>query len=128
MNNGKGLSAKGMITAIETGQGYVSKACNILKCSRQTWYNYEKKYPTVRQKVEDIREERHDFVENKLMTQIKDDNITAIIFYLKTQCKDRGYVERQEITGEKGEGLKVLVEYVNSPITAPGITPGTGDD
>ena len=128
MKNGNGLSAKGMVTAIEMAKGYVSKACEILKCSRQTWYRYEKKFPTVRQKVDEIREKRHDFVENKLMTQIENDNITAIIFYLKTQCKERGYVERQEITGEKGERLKVQVEYVNSPITAPGIAPGTGDD
>jgi hypothetical protein len=55
-----------------------------------------KKYATVRQALEDTREKRHDFVELKLMKGINDDNMTAIIFYLKTQCKQRGYVERVE--------------------------------
>ena len=105
------MSAKGMVTAIEMAKGYVSKACEILKCSRQTWYRYEKKFPTVRQKVEEIREKRHDFVENKLMTQIENDNITAIIFYLKTQCKERGYVERQEIVGK--DSGELVVRYIH---------------
>jgi hypothetical protein len=42
---------------------------------------------------------------------IKAGNVTAIIFYLKTQAKDRGYVERQELTG--ADGGKLQVEYVN---------------
>ena len=107
MKNGNGLSAKRMIKAIEEAQGYVSKACDILGCSRTTWYRHEKKYPTVREMVEEIREERHDFVENKLMNQIKNGNVACIIFYLKTQCKHRGYVERQEITGQDGKPMKV---------------------
>ena len=30
---------------------------------------------------------------------------TAIIFFLKTRAKNRGYVERQEITGKDGDNL-----------------------
>jgi hypothetical protein len=36
---------------------------------------------------------------------MKDGNMTAIIFYLKTQGKSRGYVERQEVTGADGKKL-----------------------
>ena len=28
---------------------------------------------------------------------IKDGNVAAIIFRLKTKCKDRGYIEKQEL-------------------------------
>ena len=31
------------------------------------------------------------------MVAIKDGNVAAIIFRLKTKCKDRGYIEKQEL-------------------------------
>ena len=128
MRNGNGVTAKQMIAAIEEAQGYVTKAVSILGISRTSFYNYLKRYPTVQQAMDDAREQRHEWVESKLMKAIKADNLTAIIFYLKTQAKHMGYVERQELAGVDGEGLKVIVEYVNSPIAAAGIAPRSGKD
>ncbi len=106
-----GYTAAQVIEALEEAQGYVSKAAYILGCTSQTVYNYRNRFPTVADAWQGIREKRTDFVENKLQEQIDKGNVTAIIFYLKTQAKDRGYVERQEITGAEGETLKI--EYVN---------------
>ena len=53
------------------------------------------------------RERTKDFVENKFFEQVKNGNMTAIIFFLKTQCKDRGYSERKEITGADGSSLQM---------------------
>ena len=36
---------------------------------------------------------------------MKEGDTTMIIFYAKTQMKDRGYTERREITGKDGESL-----------------------
>ena len=106
MANGNGLTAAEMIAAIDKAQGFVSKAAEICGVGRTTFYTYLKKYSTVQQALEDTREKRHDFVELKLMKGIQEDNMTAIIFYLKTQCKQRGYVERveQEHRGTKKDG------------------------
>ena len=128
MKNGNGITAKRQIDAIIEAQGYASKAADILGISRTSFYTYLNKYPTAQQALADTREKRHEYVESKLMLQIKNDNLTAIIFYLKTQAKHLGYVERQEFTGADGDKLKVEVEYVNSPITAPSLSPGTGED
>ena len=113
MANGNGLTADRMITAINDAQGFVSKAAELLGVSRATFYNYLKKYATAKQALDDVRSKRHDFVELQLMKGIKEGNITAIIFYLKTQCKHRGYVERvqQEHTGPDGNALVVNLSW-----------------
>ena len=67
------------------------------------------RYPTVKQALADTREKRHEWVESKLMKQIDNENLTAIIFYLKTQGKHLGYVERHQL--EQSGTLQI--EYVN---------------
>ena len=54
----------------------------------------------------DEREGLKDFAEGKLMQQIDGGNITAIIFYLKTQAKDRGYIEKVEHEFDAADNLK----------------------
>ena len=126
--NGNGITAQQMVDAIKEAQGFATKAADILSISRTSFYTYLKRFATAQQALSDTREKRHEWVESKLMLQIKNDNLTAIIFYLKTQGKHLGYVERQEVTGADGDKLKVEVEYVNSPIAATGLSPGTGED
>ena len=103
----KTYTAEQIIGALNQADGYVSKAASILGGAVQTLYNYRERYPTVKAAWDDIKEKRHDFVENSLHKAIKDGNVTAMIFYLKTQAKSRGYVERQEITGAEGGPMQV---------------------
>ena len=98
-------TAEQMIKALTEAKGLVSVAARMLGCSRQTVYNHINKQVTVKQAMEDARETMTDFAEGKLFEQINTGNITAIIFYLKTQGKSRGYVERQELTGKDGESI-----------------------
>lgn len=109
--NGNGnLTADQIIAALKEANGYLSQAAGILKCSRQTIYNRIRDYPTIGRALDEIREARTDYVENQLMKLIKAENVTAIIFYLKCQAKDRGYVERQEVTGASGEALLIKLD------------------
>lgn len=52
-------------------------------------------------------------VEGQLDKKIREGNLTAIIFYLKTKGKDYGWSERHEITGENGDPLLVPEIHVN---------------
>jgi hypothetical protein len=100
-----GWTAQQVIDALEAADGYVSKAASLLGCSARTVYNYRDRFITVAEAWQNIRERRHDFVENALHKRIKEGSDTAIIFYLKTQAKDRGYIERSELTGADGKPL-----------------------
>lgn len=93
--------------ALTKSKGIVSQAAKMLGCSRVTIYKYIKEYATVQQAVEDARESIIDFAEVKLYEQINEGNMTAIIFFLKTIGRNRGYVERQEVTGANGGAIEV---------------------
>lgn len=41
--------------------------------------------------VDEINETSLDYVENQLLMQIRDGNLNAITYYLKTKGKNRGY-------------------------------------
>ena len=110
MTERNGITAEQMISAIKEAQGYASRASDILGVSRTSFYTYLKRFTTAQQALEDTREKRHEWVESMLMKQIKAENLTAIIFYLKTQAKHLGYVERQEFTGKDG-GAIILVKW-----------------
>ena len=93
-----------IIQAIEKSEyGTPSEIADALGCSDRTIYKYIELYETVKSAIGLRKERQKDYVVGKLFSEIKKGNITAIIFYLKTQAKDRGYVERQEVTGADGK-------------------------
>jgi len=101
-----------IINALTEAEGYVAKAASIVGCCPSTVYDWRDRDDDVRNVWKSIREARHDNVEMKLHNAIELGNITAIIFYLKTQCKDRGYIERQEHTGKDGKDLNHTWEFI----------------
>ena len=88
---------KAMLEALEKSLGVVTTACKQTKIGRTTHYRWLSEDKEYRKAVNDLKTVALDFAESKLHSSIADGNVTAIIFYLKTQGKARGYVERQEI-------------------------------
>lgn len=76
--------------------GNVSATCSALNIDRNTFFKWRNDYAELNQALTDIEEGLIDFSESKLLEQINDGNLTAIIFHLKTKGKNRGYVERTE--------------------------------
>ncbi len=93
------LKVQDILDTLEKHQGLVALTALSLKVSLQTIYNYRDRYPSIAKKIEELRERRTDRVELQLYDKIEEGDIAAIIFYLKTQGKSRGYVERTELTG-----------------------------
>jgi hypothetical protein len=104
-----GISAADAISAIKGSRGFVSVIASRLGVTRQTVYNLRDRYPTVAEALQDERESNKDWAESKLFKRMDKDDTTAIIFYLKTQAKDRGYIERQEIGGLDGKEIAIKV-------------------
>jgi hypothetical protein len=90
------IQKKKLLKALEKTLGVVTKACNQTGVNRSTfyeWYNKDKKFKS---EVDSIGDMAIDYAETALHNRIKDGSDTAIIFYLKTKGKKRGYVEKTE--------------------------------
>ena len=106
----------------------ISEACRAFGINRKTFYDWMIADESYKRDYEDIKESAKDKAEDTLYKlvngvakydkecnfidwKIKPDT-TALIFYLKTQCKDRGYIEKTEVKNE-GE-QKIIVEYYDA--------------
>ena len=86
-----------MLEALERSLGIVSTAAEKAGIDRKTHYNWLQDDAEYREAVRMVEERTIDFAESHLHALIKDKNPQAVIFYMKTKGKTRGYVERQEI-------------------------------
>ncbi len=113
------FTAEEVSQAIIKAKGILSVAADLLGCSRRTIYNYIQKYKTVKDVAEDQKEKTTDWVFNKLLMAIKKDNLTAIMFYLKTVGKDRGFTERFEHTGADEKPIPISIIEVEKTNVKP---------
>lgn len=90
-------TADHVIQAIRDTKGMVSLAAKRLRCDVDTVHNYAKRYPTVKKAIQEEREAMTDIAELSLYNCIQKGEGWAVCFYLKTQGKGRGYVERHEV-------------------------------
>jgi len=104
---------KRMLEALRATYGIVSEAAKIVGIEKKTHYNWLHSDEEYRRAVEEVKETVKDFVEGKLLECIQERDTTAIIFYLKTQAKDRGYAEREVAENINIGEIKVQVVYVD---------------
>lgn len=88
---------KAMLEALEKTLGVVTTACKQVGISRETHYRWLREDSAYSDACSDVGNVTLDFAESKLHEAILEGNIAAIIFFLKTKGKVRGYIERQEV-------------------------------
>ena len=92
--------------ALRASDGNLTAAATKLGVTRQGVYDYIDRY-----KLQDVldqsREKMADEAVGQLHRLVRDGNLGAVIFYLKTQAKSRGYTERIETTGKDGDAIEV---------------------
>jgi len=105
------LTAEPVITAIRELNGNLSAVARKMGVCRQTLYTFIKRHPSVQAVVADARETMLDNAESSLYRAVLNGEAWAVCFFLKTQGKRRGYVERQEVTGAEGGEVVFRVVY-----------------
>jgi hypothetical protein len=120
---------KRLLLALRASLGVVETACNTAKVARSNHYLWLKKDPKYAAEVAEVDDVAIDFGESQLYKLMKGYTLpdtkvflnsdskqpiivpitkhigtdaSAVIFFLKTRGKKRGYIERSEVTGKDG--------------------------
>lgn len=95
MDNDDNALKQSFLDALKGSKGVLQGACDALGIHRTTVQRWRKADPDFNDEVAAIMKDyQFDFVESKLMERIKGGDTAAIIFYLKTKGKNRGYSEK----------------------------------
>lgn len=114
----KAAKKQDILQSLRGTLGIINSACTQAGVSRKTYYNWIREDPDFAEKADEIIETQKDVGEAALLKLIRDGDTAAIIFYAKTKLKDRGYVERKEITGKDGEPIRNTIIQVPDDDTA----------
>lgn len=123
---------KDIVEALSDCYGIVTDACRKCDVPRSTYYKWLKEDEEFAKEVADTQEEAIDFVEGQLFQKIKGVTVgvrekgvlniyeqppsdTAIIFYLKTKGKKRGYIEKTEQDLRVEGGVSIVFEKADKP-------------
>ena len=87
---------KRFLEALRGTVGNVTAACTVTGTARATFYVW-RKIPAFADAVADVEESNLDKAESALLGLIEAGNVAAIIFYLKTKGKKRGYTEKIDL-------------------------------
>ena len=125
-----------VIAAIQDTHGLLSLAARRLGCRDDTIRAYAKRHITVAAALREERERMKDIAEGSLFKQVILGEGWAVKYYLSTQAKDRGYVERYEHSGPQGGPIPIehmlrerLARLADGDIesTAPPALPAGGE-
>lgn len=100
-----------VIVALQKSLGIVTTACINAGIDRSTFYEWVKNDAEFAKAVDDIEDVTLDFVEGKLLQNVKENDTQSILFYLKTKGKRRGYTERTEVVADITSGGKAFTGF-----------------
>ena len=105
-----GFTKEQVLKAIDGSFGIMSQIARALGgCAWSTAEQYVNRWAETRQAYQDAQEAALDFTEGQMLAQIKAGDGPMIRFHLATKGKRRGYVTRQELSGEDGGPLELVV-------------------
>jgi hypothetical protein len=101
MNDLEYCSEEQVINALRSQLGNKGLAAAELGTTRGKLNDYLMQHPAVREELQSIKEAIKDDMESELIKRSRLSD-TLLMFYIKTQMRDRGYGQTTEITGPNG--------------------------
>lgn len=95
-----------IIAALERTHGMIYLAAKELGCNPSTIYRRADKNKEIQSIIDSFRGQLVDKAELKLEQAVMNGEPWAVTLTLKSLGKNRGYVERQEVTGADGGDIK----------------------
>lgn len=92
--------------------GNVSAVARKFGVARSSVQHMIENNPVLRQIARDVREGKKDNAESALDAAVLRGEAWAVCFFLKTQAKDRGYIEKQEIETTEPVQLHIVKKVV----------------
>jgi hypothetical protein len=91
--------------ALEMNLANIKLTCAKVGISRRTYYDWFEDDKEFAERCIEVTEGLIDLAETALLGKIKEGDTTALIFFLKTKGKHRGYTERTEVDVNIHESL-----------------------
>lgn len=110
----KAYTENDVLSAIPDSFGIMSRIAANLGCTWGTANKYVNMYPAALALIADEQERVKDLCETKVIKSINLDDIQTAKWYLMTKGKDRGYTERQELTGPNGGPVQLDVNKLTT--------------
>jgi len=98
-----------IIPALKAAGGNVAIAAEKLKMTRPSLSRRIHSSKVLEEVLKEIHEDNLDLAEWVVLSRMKERNLTAAFFYLHCFGRERGWVERTEITGPGGAAVNVRV-------------------
>ena len=92
-NNKMQQTKEKLLDSLSQCMGIVTAACQLAEINRTTFYRYLNEDEEFAAAVQDVENVAIDYAEGQLFKLMKEKNVAAVIFYLKTKGKKRGYTE-----------------------------------
>jgi hypothetical protein len=108
-----GLTAEAVEAKLLELHGNLAAVGRHFGVKRQSVWGFVNSRPSLRAVATSIREAMKDNAESALYTAVLKGEAWAVCFYLKTQAKDRGYVERAELAADLAVRQRVVEEVVD---------------
>lgn len=104
-----------VIEAMTKNLCIVTASCKAAGIERSLFYVWYAQDLEFKKRIDDLENVVLDFAESKLLKSINDENVPAILFFLRTRGRSRGYTERtQTDITTNGESLNRLQITVNN--------------
>ncbi len=106
------IKKKDFIKAAQDSMGVITIIAKRLGKTRAGVYYYLKRHPDMQEVLDQERDNLIDYAESKLIENVRANDVTSIIFLLKTIGKRRGYVERAELAGVSDQPIQIEVDVI----------------